>query len=75
AFEDAQRLVEEGATGFLFQPGDKQSLKQALIKTVENRDRLPTMGEAARTQIVAEHSWSNRVEYFLQEAQSILEAK
>ncbi|MEL6787066.1 MAG: glycosyltransferase [Cyanobacteria bacterium J06607_15] len=75
AFEDAQRLVQEEETGFLFQPGDKQSLKQALIKAVENRDRLTAMGTAARTQIAAEHSWANRVEHLLQETQTILEAK
>ena len=75
AFEDAQRLVIEGETGFLFQPGDKQTLKQALIKAIMDRDRLPSMGQKARRQIEAEHSWTNRVQHLLFETEKILQSK
>ncbi|MEY2857854.1 MAG: hypothetical protein RLZZ74_2166, partial [Cyanobacteriota bacterium] len=75
AFEDAQRLVTAGETGFLFQPGDKQTLKQALIAAYESQERLSLMGQQARREMAAEHSWANRVEHLLQETTAILEAK
>ncbi len=75
AFEDAQRLVIEGKTGFLFQPGDKQTLKQALITAFDAQDRLLSMGQQARQQIEAEHSWTNRVQHLLEETEKILSKK
>ena len=75
AFEDAKRLVTEGETGFLFQPGDKHSLKQALMKAYRAKERLAMMGDRARQQIEAEHSWANRVEHLLRETEAILAAK
>lgn len=75
AFEDAQRLVIEGETGFLFQPGNKSALKQALVKAVVAQDQLPSMGQKARQQIEAEHSWNNRVQHLLEETEKILQAK
>ncbi len=75
AFEDAQRLVIEGKTGFLFQPGDKQTLKQALITAFDAQDRLLSMGQQARQQIEAEHSWTNRVQHLLEETEKILSSK
>ena len=75
AFEDAQRLVTEGETGFLFEPGNKQALKTALIKAYKAQTSLSSMGQQARKQIVAEHSWANRVAYLLKETEAILKAK
>ena len=75
AFEDAQRLIEEGQTGFLYPPGDKQALKQSLIAAYEARQQLPAMGKQARQQIEREHSWANRVQHLLEGAEDILKAK
>jgi glycosyltransferase involved in cell wall biosynthesis len=75
AFEDAQKLVTEGETGFLFQPGDQQELKKALIRAIEAQERLPLMGNQARKQIEAEHSWANRVEHLIKETRAILATK
>ena len=72
AFEDAKRLVVEAETGFLFQPGDKQSLKQALIHAIAAKDRLPKMGEQARTEIETNHSWTNRVKVLIEQSNRIL---
>lgn len=72
AFEDATRLVTEGETGFLFEPGDKQTLKQALIAAYAAQDRLSLMGQQARRQIENEHSWANRVEHLLKETEAIV---
>ena len=75
AFEDARRLVEEGQTGFLYPPGDKQALKQSLIAAYEAKERLPAMGQQARQQIEREHSWANRVQHLLEGVEAILKAK
>ncbi|MFM2315273.1 MAG: hypothetical protein RLZZ04_4549, partial [Cyanobacteriota bacterium] len=55
--------------------GDKQTLKQALIAAYESQEHLPLMGQQARREIEAEHSWANRVEHLLQETEAILQAK
>lgn len=61
AFEDARRVVKEGETGFLFQPGSREDLKRALLTAYRLRERLPEMGRKARTLVVNEHSWVARV--------------
>ena len=62
AFEDAKRLIDDGKTGFLFQPEDKDDLKRALLCAFHQTERLPQMGELARTEIVNDHSWTSRVQ-------------
>ncbi len=75
AFEDAQRLVIPGETGFLFQPGNKDSLKNAVIQAVDAQDQFSSMGDKARKQIEVEHSWTNRVQHLLEETEKILQEK
>jgi glycosyltransferase involved in cell wall biosynthesis len=75
AFEDAKRLVVEGETGFLFEPNDKNSLKQALIKAFSAQNKLQEMGIKARQQIELNHSWTNRVQVLIQESDRILKEK
>jgi len=40
--------VQQGENGWLFPDGDAQALGQAIIQAVEQRERLPEMGRAAR---------------------------
>jgi L-malate glycosyltransferase len=40
--------VQQGENGWLFPDGDAQALGQAIIQAVEQRQRLPEMGRAAR---------------------------
>ena len=75
AFEDAKRLVIEGETGFLFQPGDKKALKQALIKAFLTQSKFQEMGEKARKEIEINHSWTNRVQVLIEESDRILKEK
>ncbi len=72
AFEDAQRLVCVGKTGFLFQPGNKEDLKLALIAAYRNRAKLSEMGIAARQEIETNHSWKVRVEKLVTGVEQIL---
>ena len=75
AFEDAKRLVIEEETGFLFQPGDKNALKQALMKAFAAQNKFKEMGEQARREIEVNHSWTNRVQVLIEETDRILKEK
>ena len=61
AFADALRVIREGETGFLFLPSDGQSLKAALRKAYAARSEIRAMGDRARADVVAHHSWTARV--------------
>lgn len=73
--EDSRVVVDEGETGFLFQPGDKNSLKQALKKAFAVKDRLSQKGVKARQEIELNHSWSNRVKVLIEESDRIIKAR
>ncbi|WP_019503779.1 glycosyltransferase family 4 protein [Pleurocapsa sp. PCC 7319] len=72
AFEDARRLVVEEETGFLFRPGDKNALKESLIKALVAKNKLKEMGEQARREIETNHSWTNRVQVLIEKTEHIL---
>lgn len=75
AFEDAQRAIQEGETGFLFEPGNKEDLKRALTNAYQMRDQLPFMGQQAREEMVAQHSWEARLSTMIADIERILEAR
>lgn len=75
AFEDAKRLIDDGETGFLFQPEDKADLKRALLSAFYQREKFPQMGHLARTEIVNHHSWTSRVEVLVEGIEQILEKR
>ena len=72
AFEDAQRLIDDGKTGFLFQPENKDDLKRALLSAFHEQQNLPQMGKLARTEIVNHHSWNSRVQVLVEGVEQIL---
>ena len=72
AFEDAQRVIQDGETGFLFQPGDKAEVKRALTRAYECKSLLPAMGSKAREETVANHSWTARVGTLIAEVERLL---
>jgi len=75
AFEDAQRLVCEGKTGFLFRPGNKDDLKRALVEAFHHRTLLPEMGYLARKEIETNHSWTARVQALIEGVEQILKKR
>jgi glycosyltransferase involved in cell wall biosynthesis len=72
AFEDAQRVLQERETGFLFEPGNKEDLKRALKSAYQAREQLPAMGQRARDLMVAQHSWLARVSTMVTAIEQIL---
>jgi glycosyltransferase involved in cell wall biosynthesis len=75
AFADARRATGDGATGWLFAPGDRAGLVDALRRAhaaYSAGDVLPRMGRRARETVVAEHGWPARVETLLARARRLL---
>jgi glycosyltransferase involved in cell wall biosynthesis len=61
AVPDAQAALVEGVSGFLFPPGDVDGLVRALRAAHAARDCLDVMGDRARRDAIARHSWEARV--------------
>ena len=60
-FEDARRVVSPEETGFIFEGGDKQAIKEAIIMAFEQQEKLSEMGQLAREEIIQHHNWDARV--------------
>ncbi len=71
AFEDAQRVTRGGELGFLYQAGDKDDLKRALVEAYRSRKTLPEMGREARQEVLRHHSWVARVTTLISEVERI----
>lgn len=63
-FAEARNLIN-GQFGFLFLPGDKESLKNALVTASRNYKNWFEIGKIARGTIINEHSWQARVSKLL----------
>jgi glycosyltransferase involved in cell wall biosynthesis len=52
-----EEVIKSGATGILVAPGDKEALAQALYDLAESPETRQKLGEAARAQAFAAHTW------------------
>ena len=50
-------LIQNGVSGFLFQPGDREALKAHLRRLIEDEGKRTSLGEAARKRIEEEFDW------------------
>jgi len=50
--------VQEGTTGWLFEPGNPKSLAATIIRATKERDAWPEMTARARDQVVKRADWS-----------------
>lgn len=75
AFADAKQLIREGETGYLFEPGSVEDLKRALRRAYAERETWHKMGQTARGEIVAKHTWEARVSEMISKIEAILGAK
>ena len=66
-------LVDDGKTGLLFRPGDKDDLANKTLALVRDPDRLRLMGAAARVRAVSEFSWQKAGQRVLCEAQRLID--
>lgn len=75
AFEDAKRVISQGETGFLFEPGNKEDLKRTLTLAYQSKEQLPAMGKQARELMVAQHSWTARINAMMESLEQVLGRK
>lgn len=66
-------IVEDGRTGYLFEPGDVDTLAQHLIKLTKDGDLRRRLGEAIYEKARREFSIDHMVEYQLEIYQTVLE--
>jgi glycosyltransferase involved in cell wall biosynthesis len=71
-YEALAELVQEGVTGFLFEPGDPGSLAEAILRGIRARGRLAEMGQRARQVILRGHTWRGRVADVVAQVEEIL---
>ncbi|MBU0766732.1 glycosyltransferase [Patescibacteria group bacterium] len=50
-------LIQNGVSGFLFTPGDRDALKAHLRRLIEDEGKRKALGEAARKRIEEEFDW------------------
>jgi len=50
--------VVDGVTGWLVRPGDDEGLADALVRALRRRERLQELGDAGRSLVAREFSWS-----------------
>jgi len=62
SYDDANNVIRNGSTGFLFNPGDSKTLKKVILQAHNQRDRWDKMSEQARSLIIQHHSWERRAE-------------
>ena len=55
-------IVEEGRTGLTFPPGDSDSLAEAILSLISNRERMRRFGEEGYTRLVNEFHITKNVE-------------
>lgn len=56
-----KELIEDGKTGVLFRAGNAESLGDAIIRLLEERDRWPVIRAAGRRFVEEERNWRNSV--------------
>ena len=72
SFEDARRVVQDNATGFLIDPADPSSVTDTLRRAYRAREKLPEMGRKARQEIEQAHTWVSRVDDIIRGTNRIL---
>jgi len=58
-------LIDDGKTGYLFEPEDSDALAETIIKIHENKNRLKEIGAAGRESIRQKYSAQRMVEQTL----------
>lgn len=65
AVKPIEEVVADGRTGLLFEPLDRTSLTNALLRLVKDRDLRHRLGRSARRHVLSNHTWAKNVERVL----------
>lgn len=61
-----QEWIQPGQNGWLFPDGDSSALAKAILHAIDNRSRLPEMGQIARQTVVQRADWKKNFPLLLQ---------
>jgi hypothetical protein len=56
---DIPDIIQDGATGFLVEPGSSEELSQKIIELLEDDELRERMGKRARSVVKAKYDWKN----------------
>ncbi len=59
------KLIEDGVTGLLYEPGDVSALVAALDRLRREPELRLTLGRAARASVLRGHTWDAIVQHIL----------
>jgi glycosyltransferase involved in cell wall biosynthesis len=62
---DTARIVEDGVSGLVVPPRNRECLRQALVGVLQNSDRAQRLGEAARERLVKNFSSAQMAQSYL----------
>lgn len=68
-------IIDDGRTGILVPPGDRDALADALVSMLEDRVRAAGMGAAARERAVEQFSWTRLAERMSRGLESAIAAQ
>jgi glycosyltransferase involved in cell wall biosynthesis len=60
-----EEVLEDEETGLLFKPLSQESLKEKLVRLLDDADLRLRLGRRARERVLREHTWSQNVERVL----------
>lgn len=63
--EQIGELLTHGKTAWLVRPGDPEALAAGILRLAQDAELRRVLGEAARTEAVARHTWTAHVERIL----------
>lgn len=66
-YPDAEKVIIEGETGYLFTSGSVDELVACIEKFIKEREMLKGKAEIIRGNIIKHHSWESRVKAMLDE--------
>lgn len=62
AVKPIQEVIADGRTGLLFEPLDRDSLTNALLRLARDRDLRRRLAQNARRHVLSNHTWAKNVE-------------
>jgi glycosyltransferase involved in cell wall biosynthesis len=64
-------IIEHGITGLLYNPDDPAELARAILEVRANPENAARLGDAARQEVIARHTWDHRRDSILQIIRSL----
>lgn len=65
------RIVEDGRTGLLLEPGDAAELARALLRLANDAPLRTALGRRARDEVTRRHTWLHRTEQIVEQCEAL----